>query len=392
LQNEQLAQYYQWLVKSDNMIQMISGPAVRTSKKMLHCFLFSAVLLTALNSCKKDNTYNNEEYVKIQPKGPKPSWGPTITPQMQTVIETLDTIAPVPIYTLTPAQARQQPSAADAAMRVMRNFGIPTPLMNVDTEGRDIPVQGGQIHLRLYTPKSGKMSYPVVVYYHGGGWVIATIDTYNVSAQALAEQTDAIVVSVEYRKGPEFKFPTAHNDAFAAYKWSIKNASTFKGDSTKIAVAGESAGGNLAVTVSMMARDSGVRKPLHEVAVYPVASGDPATPSKLQYVNAKPLGTPALPWFLGYYLKNPAEATSPLISLVNANLAVLPPATIIAAEIDPLQSEGKQLADKLQAAGVSTTYKLYVGVTHEFFGMAAVVPEAKEAQALAASQLKNAFK
>lgn len=356
-------------------------------------FLFSLLLVVVLltTSCNKDDDFN--QYSQIMPKGPKPAWGPTITPQMQTVIETLDTIAPLPIYTLTPQQARMQPSAADAAMRVMRNYNIAMPATMVDTMGREIPVTGGQIHSRIYTPKTGKASYPVIVYYHGGGWVIATIDTYNASAQALAEQTDAIVVSVEYRKGPEFKFPTAHNDSYAAYKWTVKNASTFKGDSTHVAVAGESAGGNLAVAVSMMARDSGIRKPLHQLAVYPVASNDPNTASKLLYVNAKPLGTLALPWFLMHYLNNPAtESASPLISLVNAKLTGLPPTTIIAAEIDPLQSEGKTLADKLTAAGISTTYKLYTGVTHEFFGMAQVIPEAKDAQALAAAQLKNALK
>ncbi len=373
------------------MMKRIYRLAINKKSGSIYMLGFLSSLLILIASCSKDDG-NNNQYNQIQPKGPKPVWGPTITPQMQTVIEALDTLSPVPFYTLTPQQARLQPSAADAAMRVMKNYNIAMPVMNVDTAGRDIPVTGGQIHLRIYTPKTGKSSYPVIVYYHGGGWVIATIDTYNASAQALAEQADAIVVSVEYRKGPEFKFPTAHNDSYAAYKWTLQNASTIKGDSTHVALAGESAGGNLAVAVSMMARDSGIRKPLHQLAVYPVASNDPNTASKLQYTNAKPLSTPALPWFLMHYLNSTAEAANPLISLVNADLSNLPATTIIGAEIDPLQSEGKTLADKLTAAGVNTTYKLYTGVTHEFFGMAQVVPEAKEAQALAAAQLKNALK
>jgi acetyl esterase/lipase len=264
--------------------------------------------------------------------------------------------------------------------------------MKVDTMGREIPVQGGQIHVRIYTPQTGKATYPMIVYYHGGGWVIATIDTYNASAQALAEQSDAIVVSVEYRKGPEYKFPTAHNDAFAAYKWTLQNASTLKGDSTRVAVAGESAGGNLAVSVSMMARDSGIRKPVHEVAVYPIANNDTNTPSYQQYADAKPLSKPLMEWFFRNYLRTPADGDQPWISLVDeANLSNLPPATIIGAELDPLQSEGKQLADKLQAANVSTEYRLYKGVTHEFFGMAQVIPEAKDAQAFATQRLRQAF-
>lgn len=345
------------------------------------------------SSCEKDNEgeYSNN-YETVKGKGPRPSWGPTLTDQMLAVIEVLDTIAPKPLHTLTPAEARMQPGAADAAMRVMKNYNLAQAAPGVDTSGREIAVSGGTIHLRIYTPKTGKSSYPIIVYYHGGGWVIATIDTYNTSAQALAEKTDAIVLSVEYRKGPEFKFPTAHNDAFTAYKWALQNGSSIKGDTGKVAVAGESAGGNLAIAVAMMARDSGISKPKHQLAVYPVANKDLNTPSKIQYANAKPLNTPALPWFLMHYLNNMAEAANPLISLVDANLSGLNQTTIIGAEIDPLQSEGKMLADKLQAAGVGVTYKLYMGVTHEFFGMGAIIPEANDAQSLAASELKKSLK
>ncbi len=351
--------------------------------------LMTVVTLAACS--KDDNNNNNSVYDRIKPSQPAPSWGPDIAPQMQAVIETLDSIS-VPIHTLTPAAARAQPSPADAVKRVMQNFNVPVPVANVDTVGKDIAVAGGSIHLRIYTPRTGKTNYPVVVYYHGGGWVIATIDTYNSSAQNLAEKTDAIVVAVEYRKGPEYKFPTAHNDAFAAYKWTLANANTINGDTAKVALAGESAGGNMVVTVSMMARDSGVKKPLYEVAVYPVASMATNTPSKLQYTMSAPLSTPDLPWFLGYYLATPDQVSSPLIDLVDANLSGLPSTTIIAAEIDPLQSEGATLSTKLQAAGVTVNYKLYQGVTHEFFGMSSVVPQAEDAENVAANDLKNSFK
>lgn len=344
-------------------------------------------------SCSKDDDIDPADavYDRINPTKPTPVWATGIARQMQAVIETLDTIAPNPIHTLTPQQARMQPSPADAAMRVMNNFAVPAPVVNVDTAGREIPVAGGSIHIRIYTPKTGKASYPMIVYYHGGGWVIATIDTYNASAQALSEKADAVLISVEYRKGPEFKFPTAHNDAFAAYRWALSNAQSIKGDAGRVAVAGESAGGNMAITVAMMARDSGVAKPVHVLSVYPVANGDLNTPSKIQFVNAKPLSTPDLPWFLSYYLKNTNEAASPLISLVNANLSGLPRTTIVAAELDPLLSEGMQLRDKLTAAGVATSYQLYKGVTHEFFGMASVVPAARDAQDYAVREMKKSF-
>jgi acetyl esterase/lipase len=346
--------------------------------------------IIGLLSCEK-NTNQNDSYNQIQPSGPKPAWGPTITPQMQAVIETLDTISPVPLHTLTPQQAKQQATPADAAMRVMKNYNISPPAINVDTIGQKIPIGEGRIHIRIYTPRTGKSTYPVIVYYHGGGWVIATIDTYNASAVALAEQSDAIVISVEYRKGPEYKFPTAHNDSYAAYKWALQNASTIKGDSTRIAVAGESAGGNLALSVSMMARDNGIRKPVHALAVYPIANNDFNSPSYIKYADAKPLNKPLMQWFFMHYLNNPSEGDHPWISLVEANLTGLPATTIIAAEIDPLQSEGKMLAEKLTSSNVPVTYQLYTGVTHEFFGMANVIPEAKKAQTLAAKELRKAF-
>lgn len=348
------------------------------------------IALIGFSSCEKDND-NNDQYDRIQPKGPKPAWAPTINPQIQTVIETLDSLAPVPLNTLSPQQARQQPTPADAAMQVMRKFNIPAPPMNVDTTGRDVPVQGGMIHVRIYTPKTGRASYPLIVYYHGGGWVIATIDTYNASAQALAEQADAVVVSVEYRKGPEHKFPTAHKDSYAAYKWAVQNAASMKADAARVATAGESAGGNLAVAVAMMARDSSFTMPKHILSVYPIAAYDFNTPSYQQYADAKPLSKPLMQWFFMHYLNNPSEGAHPWISLVNANLSGLPSTTIINAEIDPLLSEGGTLADKLRAANVSVTRQVYTGVTHEFFGMAQVVREAKEAQALAAQRLKQAL-
>ncbi|MBE7171036.1 MAG: alpha/beta hydrolase [Williamsia sp.] len=343
-------------------------------------------------SCtKEDNIVADDPYDRIQPSGPKPAWGPTINPQMQTVIETLDGPSPVALYTLTPQQARQQPTAADAVKKVMQKFAIPMPPMNVDTTGKDIAVQDGTIHLRIYTPKTGKSSYPLIVYYHGGGWVIATIDTYDASAQALAEQVDAVVVSVEYRKAPESKFPTAHKDSYAAYKWAVQNAASIKADAAKVATAGESAGGNLAVAVAMMARDSSFAVPKHILSVYPIADYDFNTPSYNQYAEAHPLSKPLMQWFFMYYLSNSSEGSNPLISLVNANLAGLPPATIINAEIDPLESEGGQLAARLDAAKVPVVRQVYTGVTHEFFGMATVVREAKDAQAFAAQRLKQAL-
>ncbi len=327
----------------------------------------------------------------LTPAGPKPAWAPDIDPEMQVVIEKLTSYGTPPLNTLPVAEARKAPSAADATMAVMSEHAIPMPPNAVDTAGKDIPVSGGKIHLRIYTPTTGKDAYPVIVYYHGGGWVIATLDTYNASAQGLANQAEAIVVSVAYRQAPEFKFPTAHNDSYAAYEWTVKNAASFKGDPKRVAVVGESAGGNLAAAVGMMARDKGFQLPLHSVLVYPIAGYNFGTESYQQSAEAKPLNTALMKWFFEKYLNGPADGKNPMISLVNANLKGLPATTILAAEIDPLRSEGEMLTDNLKKADVSVTYKQYKGVTHEFFGMAAVVPEAKAAQRLATDELKKAF-
>ena len=277
-------------------------------------------------------------------------------------------------------------------MAVIADHKIVVPPSNVDTSGKDISVQGGSIHLRIYTPKTGKSSYPVIVYYHGGGWVIADLNTYNASAEGLSNQVEAVVVSVAYRQAPEHKFPTAHNDCYAAYEWAVKNATSLKGDPKRIALVGESAGGNLAASVSIMARDKGFQMPLHEVLVYPIAGYDFTTTSYKESDSVAPLNSMLMKWFFEKYLKSPSDGKSPMISLVNANLKGLPSTTIIAAQYDPLRSEGEMLSENLKKAGVATKYKLYNGTTHEFFGMAAVVPEAKDAQAMVASELKSALK
>ena len=328
----------------------------------------------------------------IKPAGPAPDWAPNIKPEMQAVIEKLLSYKDKPIPELTAVEARKNHTPTDAVMDLIKENNIALPPAKVDTSGKNIPVAGGNIHLRIYTPADGKSSYPVIVYYHGGGFVIADLDVYDASARGLAEQVGAVVVSVAYRLSPEYKFPVAHNDAFAAYSWVLKNAASIKGDPEKIALAGESAGGNLAANVSIMAREKGLKLPVDQLLVYPVASSDMNSASYQKHANAKPLDKAMMGWFVKNYLNNMSEAKNPMINLVQANLKNLPSTTIITAEIDPLQSEGALLAEKLKAAGISTELKNYEGVTHEFFGMAAVVPQAKEAQAYAAARLKDALK
>ena len=348
--------------------------------------LFLAFLLM-LNACTKNDT----KVLQIKPNGPKPAWGPTIHPQMLAVVEKFESYNEPPLYTLPAQEARQYPPIQQAAADVANDYHIHQPYMNVDTMGMFFTSDKAQIHVRVYTPSTGKSSYPVIVYYHGGGWVLASTDVYDASCRALCSQSDAILVSVDYRLAPEYKFPTADNDAYNGYVWAMQNASAWKGDTSRIAVVGESAGGNLACAVSLMARDNGIKMPVHQVLVYPIANSDFNTPSYIQYADAIPLNKPLMEWFFANYLSQPSDASDPRITLVHANLHNLPSSTVISAEIDPLQSEGKMLADNLQAAGVPVTYQLFTGVTHEFFGMGAVLPEAKVAEGLAAGELRKAF-
>ncbi len=316
---------------------------------------------------------------------------------MLRVLETLQQLGAKPIESRSVDEARTQPGPGDAVKAILKAEGKdPVALMaamKVSKTDMTYPVAGGTQPVRIYKPEgAGSGPMPVVVYYHGGGWVIADLDSYESSAMALAKKANAIVVSVEYRHAPEHRFPAAHEDSFAAYKWVLANAAQFGGDPARTAVAGESAGGNLAANVAIMARDAKVQAPVHMLLVYPVAGTDMTTPSYVANQNATPLSKAGLGWFFDKVLARPEDAKSPLLNLTTmADLKGLPSATVINAEIDPLLSEGTVLAEKLKAEGVKTTHVTYKGMTHEFFGLDAVVADARTAQDVAARDLKNAF-
>lgn len=317
---------------------------------------------------------------------------PKADPQMKAVLSALGSLGGKPIEKLTPAQARKQPGPPDAVKVVLKKQGkstAPEPVAKV--EDRKVPGPAGSIPVRVYTPE-GSGPFPVLVYMHGGGWVIASVQAYDSSCRALANLAKCVVVSVGYRQAPEHRFPAAHEDSYAAAQYVMAHASDFGGDPKRVAVGGESAGGNLAAAVCLMARDRGGRMPIYQMLVYPIAGYDFNTPSYRENAKAKPLNRAMMMWFYRYYLRTPKDAQSPYISLVKVrNLRGLPPATVITAQIDPLRSEGKTYADHLRAAGDPVVYRNYNGVTHEFFGMGAVVDKAKQANALAAQGLQSAF-
>jgi acetyl esterase/lipase len=316
---------------------------------------------------------------------------------MRDVLAKLKELGGKPIHRLSVEEARRGPSPAAAVQALMAERGLQDPSR---VKRQDVTYPGAQSDLaaRIYTPttlpdgRAPQAPLPVIVYFHGGGWVIADIDTYDASAAALATKAGAIVVSVDYRRAPENRFPAAHLDAFAAWQWVLHHARTWGGDSNRIAIAGESAGGNLAVNVAATARDQRIQLPIHMLLVYPVAGVDTATQSYRDNAEATPLGRADMEWFFAQVTSGPGDLANPMLDLVGrADLVGLPPATVITAEIDPLRSEGQALARKLEAAGVAVRHRDFEGVTHEFFGMAPLVIDAARAQEFAANELRQAF-
>lgn len=315
--------------------------------------------------------------------------------EMTAVLQQMQASGAKPIETLDAKEARTQPTPADAVKALLKERGAstdPEPVGDVDDRTIDGP--GGDIKIRVYQPASavGDRLLPVVLYVHGGGWVIADLDVYDASPRAIANAAQCVVVSTHYRQGPEHRFPAAHEDVFAAYQWVMANARDLGGDRSRIAVVGESAGGNIAAVVGINARDAGLPLPVHQVLVYPIADSDTTTESYREMTQAKPLNTAMMQWFFDNYLSSPEDGLTPAISLNRAaDLSGLPPATIINAELDPLRSDGERLAERLRQAGVQVEQRTFDGVTHEFFGMATAVTKAKEAQRMAADALVAAF-
>ena len=314
-------------------------------------------------------------------------------PDMAKVLAALAALSPKPLESLSPSEARRQPSAADATMKVIKDETIDAkPHAGLSISNQRF-ADMGNLRLRWYVPDNATKdsNLPVIVYFRGGGWVIADLDTYDATPSALARKTGAAVVSVDYPLAPEHKFPAAHDEAIEAYKYVLKNAKGWGYNPEKVAIVGESAGGNLAVNTAIAARDQNLTRPVAVISVYPVAATTMDTPSRKEDANAKPLNSPMLTWFFGHVLRSEADKQDPRLNLVAANLKGLPPVTVINAEIDPLRSDGDMLVEKLKHDGVDTTHKLYPGVTHEFFGMDAVVAKAREAQDFAVAQIKKGF-
>ena len=251
-----------------------------------------------------------------------------------------------------------------------------------------IPVTGGEIPARLYAPAGSNL--PVVVHFHGGGWVYMGLGTHDGICRQLANHAQVAVVAVEYRKAPEFKAPTAVDDCLAGLKWVRENAASLGVDVSRLAVMGDSAGGNLAAAVALLARDAGIPVKA-QVLTYPAVDATLGSASIKENATAPILGEAEMKWFYGHYLDGASVnakdwRVSPLFA---ASHAGLPPAFVSTAEFDPLRDEGEAYAAKLIASGVEVTAKRYLGVFHGFALMGKLIPEGRQVLADQVAFLKT---
>jgi acetyl esterase len=254
-----------------------------------------------------------------------------------------------------------------------------------------IPVEDTEISLRIYTPE-GKGPFPVFIYYHGGGWVLGDLNVIDPILRAVTNSTECLVVSVDYRLAPEFKFPVGPEDCYSATKWVAENIAKYNGDPTRIAVGGDSAGGNLAAVVPLMAKDRGGPSIAYQILLYPVTDFSFDTQSYIENGKDHYLETPAMHWFADQYLNNEEEKRNPYASpLLAEDVSGLPPALVITCEYDVLRDEGEAYAARLREAGVSVEQTRYDGQIHGFFWMPVIMDDAKRALEQITNALKKQF-
>jgi len=261
------------------------------------------------------------------------------------------------------------------------------------TEDRVIPgADGTELPIRIYWPSTSDEPLPVVVFFHGGGWVIGGIDSHDGQVREMVNRTGMVYVSVDYRLAPEARFPAAAEDCYAATQWVAANAADIGADAARLGVAGDSAGGNLAAVVALMARDRGGPAIAHQLLIYPCCDMDSnAWPSQTENGTGYFLTKESMDWFYGQYA-DVADRDNPYASPIRADdLSGLPPACVITAEFDPLRDEGEAYGARLQEAGVDCEVHRYDGMFHGFFGMTLAIPGAVAAQETAAAAVTAAL-
>ena len=308
-----------------------------------------------------------------------------LDPQMKIILDAFNAAGPMFLRAETAEQAR-------AKMRALLEANqIPAPAI-YRVEDRHIAGADGQIAARIYTPE-GSPPMGVLVYFHGGGWVLGDLESHDRVCRALANGAGCVVVSIDYRLAPEHVFPAGAMDCYAATQWVAENAASFGADRSRMAVGGDSAGGNLAAAVSLMARDRGGPAINFQLLLYPVTDCALDTPSQKEFAeDGYVLSRADMEWFWKNYLDRAAEKNNPYACPLRAkNLSGLPPALVLTASHDPLRDEGERFAERLIAAGVKVTCTRYEGVTHGFVSFADALDKGKEGIRQAADALKAAF-
>jgi acetyl esterase len=304
-----------------------------------------------------------------------------IDPQVQAFLEQAAALGLPPMHTLTPAEARAQMAA--------RQNATPGEAV-VKVEDLVIPGSGGDLPIRVYTP-SGDAPFPALLFFHGGGWVIGSVDGSDGTCRALANRIGCVVVSVEYRLAPEHTFPAAPDDCYDATKWVAENAAAIGVDPDRIAVSGISAGGNLAAVVALMARDRGGPAIVHQLLVVPATDYDFTRESYTSNGQGYGLTRDAVAWFWDQYVSSEADRLHPYAAPMRAaDLRDLPGATVITAEFDPLRDEGQAYAMRLGDAGVSVSYTNYAGMVHGSFSMFATLDIGRRALDQASAAVRAA--
>lgn len=320
-----------------------------------------------------------------------------LDPQAQAIVDAHSSLGPQPFEILEPEQARAQPGPDDAVKKVMADQGLegPEPVGSV-TDLRIPDAAGGEQTLRVYTPATpAEGPLPIIMWIHGGGWVLFDIDTYDASCRGLTNKTGAIVVSPDYRRAPEAVFPASHDDVLAAWRWTVANAAQMGGDPARMAIGGESVGGNMAPATCLQLAAAGEPLPAAQVCVYPLTTPEQFGESMEDAADGRPLNRALLSWMAMHAFEGvPEAAQDPRIDLLSwprESLALMPPTLVITDERDVLRSQGQQFAANLEAAGVPTTATYYEGVMHEFFGASAVLDKAEAAQQEAAAHFAAAL-
>ena len=305
-----------------------------------------------------------------------------LDPQARKMIEATAALNLPPTSRMTPAQARMSVRERSAALPREEIASV---------RDHQVAVQGGTMTVRVFTPR-GPAPKPALVYFHGGGWVTGDIDTHEGICRTLANAADCVVASVDYRCAPENTFPTAAEDSYAATRWVVEEANALGVDARRLAVCGDSAGGNLAAAVALMARDRGGPALSLQVLVYPVTDCDFDRPSYKENAEGYILTSESMRYYWDQYVPNAADRVHPYVSPIRAaSLAGLPPALVITAEYDPLRDEGEAYARALGAAGVPVTQSRYPGMIHAFFRFTNVMDAARAAVAEVVAALQKAW-